>query len=73
MNISKQTVAIVNEVAKNKPRTKTDCTYLPHGIDEKKFYPISVFDDEYKEVDLFKKQLTDDGIEVIVFYNNIVF
>ena len=70
MNISKQTVAIVNEVAKNKPRTKTDCTYLPHGIDEKKFYPISVFDDEYKEVDLFKKQLTDDGIEFIVFYNN---
>ncbi len=70
MNISKQTVAIVNEVAKNKPRTKTDCTYLPHGIDEKKFYPISVFDDEYKEVELFKKQLTDDGIEFIVFYNN---
>ena len=29
-----------------------------------------MFDDEYKEVDLFKKQLTDDGIEFIVFYNN---
>ncbi len=70
MNISKQTVAIVNEVAKNKPRTKTDCTYLPHGIDEKKFYPISVFDKEYKEVETFKKQLTDDGIEFIVFFNN---
>ena len=28
MNISKQTVAIVNEVAKNKPRTELDCTYF---------------------------------------------
>ena len=69
MNISKQTYAIVNEVAKNKPRTDWDCTYLPHGV-SKSFYPISVFDDEYKKVDAMKKQLTDDDVEFVLFYNN---
>ena len=70
MNISKQTVAIVKEVSKRKPRTDWDCTYIPHGISEKYFYPISVFDEEYKQVESMKKQLTDDNIEFIVFYNN---
>ena len=70
MNISKQTVAIVKEVAKKKPRTDWDCTYLPHGIDEKQFYPIDKFGDEYKNVEGMRKQLTDNNIEFIVFYNN---
>ncbi len=70
MNISKQTVAIVNEVAKKKPRTDWDCTYIPHGINEKNFYPISIYDDEYKKVKEMRSQLTDDKIEFIIFYNN---
>jgi len=70
MNISKQTVSIVKEVAKKKPRTDWDCTYLPHGVNEKHFYPISKFDDEYKHIESMKKQLTDDAVEFIVFYNN---
>jgi len=70
MNISKQTVSIVKEVAKNKPRTDWDCTYLPHGINEKYFYPIDKFNDEYKNVEAMKKQLTDDNVEFVVFYNN---
>jgi|TARA_R110000744_G_scaffold336302_1_gene441600 glycosyltransferase involved in cell wall biosynthesis len=70
MNISKQTVAIVNEVAKKKPRTDWDCTYLPHGVNEKYFRPISKFDEEYKQVESMRKQLTDDDVEFIVFYNN---
>ena len=69
MNISKQTVAIVKEVAKKKPRTDWDCTYIPHGVN-KQFYPISVFDDEYKQVETMKKQLTDDNVEFVFFYNN---
>ena len=69
MNISKQTVAIVNDVAKKKPRTEWDCTYLPHGV-SKNFYPISVFDDENKQVESMKKQLTDDAVEFVLFYNN---
>ena len=70
MNISKQTVAIVNEVAKNKPRTDWDCTYIPHGISQKYFKPISVFDEEYKHVENMKNRLTDKDVEFIVFYNN---
>jgi len=70
MNISKQTVAIVNDVAKKKPRTELDCTYIPHGINEKSFYPISVFDDEYGDVKKMKQQLTDDAVEFVMFYNN---
>jgi hypothetical protein len=70
MNISKQTVAIVNEVAKKKPRTDWDCTYLPHGVNEEYFHPISKFDEEYKQVESMRKQLTDDNVEFIVFYNN---
>jgi len=69
MNISKQTVAIVKEVAKNKPRTEWDNTYIPHGVSNK-FYPISIFDDEYKQVESMKQQLTDDNVEFIMFYNN---
>jgi len=69
MNISKQTVAIVKEVAKNKPRTDWDCTYLPHGVN-KAFYPISVFEDEYKKVEAMKRNVTDDEVEFVLFYNN---
>mgnify|MGYP003113028498 CR=1 FL=1 len=70
MNISKQTVAIVKEVAKKKPRTDWDCTYLPHGVSEKWYKPISVFDDEYKKVQAFRKQLIGDDVKFVVFYNN---
>ena len=69
MNISKQTVAIVRDVAKNKPRTDWDCTYLPHGV-SKSFYPISKFDKEYKKVEAIKNNLTDEDVEFILFYNN---
>lgn len=69
MNISKQTVAIVKEVAKKKPRTDWDCTYLPHGVNED-FYPISVFDKEHEEMNKLKKSLIDEDIEFVLFYNN---
>ncbi len=40
MNISKQTHNIVQNVCQNKPRTDWDSTYVPHGINEKYFYPV---------------------------------
>ena len=70
MNISKQTVAIVNDVWTKNPPEDWQVTYIPHGINEKYFYPVSVFDDEHKQVESMKKRLTDDKIEFIVFYNN---
>ena len=70
MNISKQTVAIVNDVWTKHPPQDWQVTYLPHGVNEKFYYPITVFDDEHKQVEAMRKQLTDDNVEFIVFYNN---
>ena len=39
MNISKQTRIIVKE--EEKPRTDWDCTYIPHGIHENEYKPIT--------------------------------
>ena len=56
MNISKQTHAIVQDVCTNKPRTEWDSTYVPHGINEKDFYPITE-KEELLEMRKFKNQL----------------
>ena len=70
MNISKQTVAIVDEVAKNKPRTDWDSTYVPHGINEKHFYPITD-DKELLQMRNFKQQLIDKKpYDFILLYVN---
>ena len=70
MNISKQTCAIVNDVCDNKPRTDWDSTYIPHGINEKHFYPVEN-EDEKKEMEQMKKQLfKGKDIDFCLFYNN---
>ncbi|SVE19720.1 uncharacterized protein METZ01_LOCUS472574, partial [marine metagenome] len=70
MNISKQTVAIVNDVWTKNPPEDWQVTYLPHGVSTKYFYPITVFDKEYQSVKDMKKQLTTDKVEFIFFYNS---
>ena len=72
MNISKQTVAMVKDAAVKKPRTDWDCTYIPHGIPEDKFYPIGELDvqkwnklQEYKKSVLHRKDK-----DFVVFWNN---
>ena len=71
MNISKQTVNIVEQVAQKKPRTDWDCTYIPHGIPEDKFYPVDEKSEEYKQLLGFKRQLTKGKeYDFILFWNN---
>jgi len=74
MNISKQTCAIVDEVAVNKPRTDWDSTYIPHGINTDLFYPIPPLHKEYEEMMEMKKRIfsieNPDDIEFVLFYNN---
>ena len=70
MNISKQTVAIVNDVWTKNPPEDWQVTYLPHGVSTKYFYPITVFDKEYQSVKDMKKQLTADNVDFIFFYNS---
>ena len=70
MNISKQTVSIVKDVWKKNPPQDWQVTYLPHGVSEKFFKPISVFDKEYEKIKTFRKRFVSDDVEFILFYNN---
>jgi len=67
MNISKQTVNIVNQVAQKKPRTDWDCTYIPHGIPEDGFKPIK----ESTELDGFRAEVLQGQLkDFVVFWCN---
>jgi len=72
MNISKQTVNIVDNVCQIRPRTDWDNTYVPHGINEKNFYPIDELNvKEWGDLLQFKRNVTDGkNYEFIVFWNN---
>ena len=55
MAISKQTYNINKHVCQRKPRVEgIDLTYVPHGIDEKKFYPVDKLSDEFLK---FRKEI----------------
>ena len=47
MAISKQTYNINKHVCQRKPRTNWDLKYVPHGIEEKHFFPIEEADMEF--------------------------
>ena len=72
MNISKQTVNIVDNVCQIKPRTDWDNTYVPHGINEKNFYPVTPLNTkEWGDLLQFKRNVTQNkDYEFIVFWNN---
>ena len=71
MNISRQTVNIVDNVCQKKPRTDWDNTYVPHGINHKIFFPI---DPLHKDDDKLKKYkrhiLGGKQYDFVVFWNN---
>jgi glycosyltransferase involved in cell wall biosynthesis len=72
MGISKQTVNINRNVCQRKPRTSWDLTYVPHGIDDSKFYPIDVNHGEFSKMFDFKTNLfgTENHPEFIAFFNS---
>ena len=71
MNISKQTVNIVDNVCQIKPRTDWDNTYIPHGINENNFYPIDSSHKDWGDLLQFKRNVTDGtDYKYIVFWNN---
>ena len=70
MNISKQTHNIVQNVCQNKPRTDWVSTYVPHGINEKHFYPVKN-EKERLEMNKMKSELFQGlDIEFCMLYNN---
>ena len=72
MNISKQTVNIVDNVCQIKPRVDWDNTYIPHGINEENFYPINELDiKEWGDLLNFKRNMTEGrNYDFIIFWNN---
>ena len=72
MNISKQTVNIVDNVRQNLPTNDWNNTYIPHGINEKNFYPITELDiKEWGDLLNFKRNMTEGkDYDFIVFWNN---
>ena len=71
MNISKQTVNIVNNVRKDVPTNEWNNTYVPHGINEKNFYPVRKGHKEYGDLLRLKRKVTQGReYDFIVFWNN---
>jgi|TARA_Y100000034_G_scaffold116400_1_gene154678 glycosyltransferase involved in cell wall biosynthesis len=71
MNISRQTDNIVRNVCRNKPRTDWDCTYIPHGINEKWFHPIDKSHEDYSNLQKFRNHIFNNkDYKFVVFWNN---
>ena len=71
MNISRQTVNIVNQVCQRTPRTEKDSTYIPHGINEELFRPLSDEDTKSKKYTEFVSKINSRGKkDFIILYNN---
>ena len=66
--ISKQTYNIVKHVSREKPRADWSLSYVPHGINTKRFFPIA---DTNEELQATRKKLFGDAeVEFVVFYNS---
>jgi glycosyltransferase involved in cell wall biosynthesis len=67
--ISKQTKNIVENVLRDNKKEDWAVNYVPHGVDEKKFFPISEGTDF--EFEAFKKQmLGDEEQDFVVLWNS---
>ena len=60
LGISKQTVNLVKNVLKDKPKEDWAIQYLPHGIDPSHFYPIVNGDEKFK-LEAFKEKIRNKG------------
>ena len=71
MNISKQTHNIVKNVRKNVPTNDWNNTYVPHGINERSYYPIRWSHKQYDEMLEFRTNMLKGAEkDFIVFWNN---
>ena len=70
MNISKQTVNIVDNVRRRVPTNDWNNTYVPHGINEDNFYPIRKDHKQYKEMMDFRNTIVSKDKKFVIFWNN---
>jgi len=71
MNISRQTQNIVKNVLQKFPKSEWAVQWVPHGVNEKKFFPINALHSQWNEYDKFASNFkkTND-VDFIVFWNN---
>ena len=71
MNISRQTVNIVDNVCQKKPRTDWDNTYVPHGINHTYFMTVDTLHKEYEKSRKIRQHiLGGKQYDFVVFWNN---
>lgn len=72
MAISKQTYNINKHVCQRKPRIEgVDLTYVPHGVDDTKFYPIDIEHPEFSDLCNFRDQIfKGNDPEFVLFFNS---
>jgi glycosyltransferase involved in cell wall biosynthesis len=63
---------MVKDAAVKKPRTDWDNTYIPHGIPDDKFYPITELQvEEWNELQNFRRNILHNReYDFVVFWNN---
>lgn len=66
--ISKQTYNIVKHVSRKEPRAPWSLSYVPHGINTKRFFPVA--EDDPKILDLRKQMFGEDEVDFVLFYNS---
>ena len=71
MAISKQSYQIVKNVIRKFPKKPHQITYIPHGINENQFFPLSELSPQWEEYQTFKKQYLDGNEpKFTLLYNN---
>lgn len=71
MSISKQTNALVKKVLKSRSTKYEDwqTTYVPHGINHTRYFPITEDMEIYKDYAEFKNSVIPKETEFVLFYN----
>ena len=71
MCISRQTTNIVKNVVREFPKEDWQIQYVPHGINEKEFFPLTEEQKQKEEYSKFKNKILDgEDYNFIMFYNN---
>jgi glycosyltransferase involved in cell wall biosynthesis len=71
MNISRQTQNIVKNVLRKFPKPDWAVQWVPHGVNEKRFFPITALHPHYEEYMQFAKNFKmHNGNEFLLFWNN---
>ena len=71
MNISRQTNNIVQNVIRKHPKPDWAVQWVPHGVNEKKFYAITELHSDWNQYKEFKDTfLQKNNVDFVIFWNN---